>query len=237
MRAVHTLLDWLFPPRCAGCGALGAPWCAACDGRARRLVEPLCACCGLPLAAGAQCAACKANHYRFDAARSWAVYDGELRQALLSLKRRRNPGLADALAGKLAGLLEEQGWQVDLVATVPLDRARLARRGFNQAALLAESLAAAAGLRFTPGALVQPQAARPQHELSAAQRWRNLQGSFVADRREVLGTRVLLVDDIMTTGATLDAAATALQEAGAHTVHALTVARSLFDGRRADLVR
>ncbi len=232
------MLDWLFPARCLGCGALGGPWCPVCDGHTQWLSEPLCAHCGLPSATEtSSCQACRANHYRFTAARSLAVYAGELRQALLAFKRQQNTALGQVFAAKLERLYRQQNWQADLVLPVPLDAQREAQRGFNQAGLLAASLAQGLGLPFPTGALRRRPGAQVQHRLTAEQRWQNLQGTFVADKQAILGTQVLLVDDIMTTGATAQASSVALLEAGAAQVYVLTVGRSLFQEHQASLVR
>lgn len=232
------MLDWLFPPRCLGCGALGGPWCSACDQRTHWLRAPLCAHCGLPSAEqAASCEACRVNHYRFTAARSLAPYAAELRQALLAFKRQQNMALAQIFAAKLQLLYQQQAWQADLVLPVPLDAQREAQRGFNQAGLLAGPLAQGLGLPLPAGALRRKPGAKVQHRLTAAQRWQNLQGTFVTDKQAILGTHVLLVDDIMTTGATAQAISLALLEAGAAQVYVLTVGRSLFQDHQANLVR
>ncbi|MEX2161915.1 MAG: ComF family protein [Anaerolineales bacterium] len=223
-------LDWLLPPRCAGCGQLGAVWCALCAGRAVRIEGSSCPICGLPLGKERQCGACSANQYQFVSARSWAAYRGELRHAILSMKHRRNAALGVAFAKHLMEAFCGQAWQIDLVIPIPLGARRHRERGFNQAELLARPFAEAAGLQLAAGVLVRLHETLPQFELSASERWKNLHGSFLADPAPLKGKSVLLVDDIMTTGATLDSAAQALNKAGARSVYALTLARALFEG-------
>lgn len=237
-KAGTTLLDWLFPPRCAGCGALGGPWCPACDGATRWLQAPLCAGCGLPLAADQRtCGRCRRQPFAFAAGRALGPYEGRLRQAVLTLKRQPNHALAAVFAEKWLPVLQAEAWAVELVVPVPLTPARQAQRGFNQAGLLAEALAARRRLPSLASALRRHPGGRVQHELPAAQRWDNLQGTYVADKQAILGTQVLLVDDIMTTGATAQAASEALLQAGARQVYVLTVARTLLQTDEAHLVR
>ena len=220
-------LDLLFPPRCAGCGALGEAWCAKCHASVRRIAEPLCQRCGLPAAHAADCPACANHSFSFDASRSWGVYTTELRQAILSLKHRENAGLGAVFARFLYRVLAAHDWPVDVLIPIPLGPHRLLQRGYNQSALLARPLGELAGLHYAERALLRRHDTLPQFELNAAERWTNLQGVFVADPAPLAGLSVLLVDDIMTTGATLDSAARALREAGAKGVYGLTLARAL----------
>ena len=228
-RGSQTILNWLFPPRCAGCGSLGTVWCSQCDAKTRKITTPLCSKCGLT-GHRDRCPACTMNEYAFSAARSWAAYSGELRRAILGLKHRRNEALGEEFAKRLLGILGSQDWGIDIVIPIPLEKERLLQRGFNQADLLARPLAEATSLVYSPGALRRTRSTLPQFELGASERWENLRSSFEAESSAVNGKKVLLVDDIMTTGATLDAAAIALRESGAMDVYGLTLARSLFEG-------
>jgi ComF family protein len=178
-----------------------------------------------------ECPACRANHYAFTAARSWAIYKGELRRAILSLKHRRNTALGLALSENLATLFAQLDWHVDMVIPIPLSAKKKNHRGYNQVDLMAVPFAVAAKLPLVGELLVRRHETLPQFELSATERWANLRDSFAAKRSaQLLGMRVLLVDDIMTSGATLDAAAQALRDAGVQEVYCLTLARALFEG-------
>jgi ComF family protein len=223
------VLDWLLPPQCAGCGRLGKAWCDECSGKVRLIAEPICPKCGLPMLDDRSCVACRAHDYAFDAARAWAVYRTELRRAILSLKRRQNKALGRQLALHLCRQYHLQGWKADLVIAIPLATSRQRQRGYNQVDLLGRPTAAMLGLRYVEGALVRSHETEPQFRLNVAQRWENLHGAFQADPAPLRGVAVLLVDDIMTTGATLDAAAEALKSAGARQVFALTLTRALFE--------
>jgi ComF family protein len=229
--AVRTIyaqaLDWLFPPRCAGCKRLGAHWCAECQAGSRRILEPFCRTCGFPLELDQECPICKHERFAFDAARSWARYEGNLRQAILSLKHRRNELLASQLSQALTGLVDED-WHVDMIVPVPLASERLTQRGYNQTDLLAAGLGGSLSLPVARHALMRQHETLPQVGLDPKQRRKNLRGAFIASDL-VAAKNIVVLDDIMTTGATLDAAAHALKKGGAERVYALSLARTMLE--------
>ena len=242
MRAwVEAALDLVFPACCPVCDAtLGAgrrdPLCGACWDGIVRIAPPVCARCGVPLQVGGrgepgalldvgfECAQCGAAPPVFDWARAAGVYTGALRDAVQRFKFGRRP----ALARPLAALVLEQCAAAVLpgavLVPVPLARARERERGFNQAALLAERVARALGAPLRPRWLARPRATAPQTALSAAERRVNVSGAFVASP-SAAGADVVLVDDVLTTGATAAECARALRAAGARSVGVLTVAR------------
>jgi ComF family protein len=236
-------LDLVYPARCPVCSAaLGPgrrdPLCGACWGSFIRIVPPYCGCCGLPrftLAPGGhredsdrgRCAACAAHPPPFDYARTAALYTGGLRDALHDLKfaRRR------ALARPLGDLLAEQCAadvppDADALVPVPLAPGREAERGFNQARLLADRLAASLARPVRAGWLTRIRGTGPQTDLTAAQRVENVRGAFRA-KAAVAGHHLVVVDDILTTGATVAECARALRAAGARAVGVLAVARAV----------
>lgn len=222
-------MDWLFPPRCAGCGRLGDVWCQSCRGQVDLIREPYCDLCGSPKPKESRCSNCASWEYNFDAARAWGRYAGVLRKAILNFKHRQNIRLGEELAKGMAEVLAAQSWKIDLLIPVPLAAHRLTERGYNQADLLAQPLAAACGIRYAGSILSRRHETVKQFELHAAQRWENLLGAFHVEGTPLQGENVLLMDDIMTTGATLNAAALALKKGGAGRVYALTLAKTLFD--------
>jgi ComF family protein len=155
------------------------------------------------------------------------VFEGPIRHALHEIKYRRNVALGDALAQHFAEYVDTLGWPVDLVVPVPLGKARLKERGYNQVGLMAMPLAAINHRRYVPRALVRSRETKSQVGLTAAERKENVSGAFQADAALVSGTDVLLMDDVATTGATISACAAALLDAGARSVFALTLARAL----------
>ncbi len=220
------MLDWIYPPLCAGCGAPGARWCPDCHQQAPRVPQAVCPVCGEPRRDGQICATCRISPPAFDAARAWGLHDGSVRHALHRLKYRRDLSLGDALAAEMISLVCSQDWQPQLVVPVPLGKARLKERGYNQAALLARPIALALGIDYLPQSLQRKRETRSQVGLMRHERQRNMRGAFQANETWVAGKNVLLVDDVMTTGATMNAAAVALKQAGACCVWAISFARA-----------
>lgn len=184
----------------------------------------------LALDAEGECAACVREPRPWGALRSYGPYGGVLRRLIHLLKYEGMEPLGATLGRRLAEPAGELA-PYDVVAPVPLHRSRRLERGFNQAELLGRGLARAAGGRLEPGLLARRRATQPQAGLTAAERRTNLRGSFYAPRREaVRGRKILLIDDVTTTGATLEACARALQRAGAASVVALTLARADLEG-------
>ena len=223
-----TALDWLYPPACGGCGQPGARWCPTCQNTIHLLHPPLCPHCGQSLINDQPCYGCPPGGYHFQALRAYAEFNGPLRSAVHRLKYKGDLPLGEVLARPLAGLLHSLGWEVELVVPVPLGVARAQERGYNQAALLAFPLAMACGLPYRPKALRKTRQTRTQVGLSRTARRENVAGAFQADSHTVLGRSILVVDDVATSGATLDACAAALLGAGASAVYALTLARAVF---------
>jgi len=217
------LLDLLYPPRCAACGEpCGAgPFCPACR-EALEPVPPGCLRCGLP-GPGPRCGACHAAPPAFDAVLAGGLYGGPLADAVRALKYGGRPAVARPLGRWLAGRVTLP--QGAAIVAVPLARGRRLRRGYDQAALLAGALAREAGAPRLRAVLRRVRDTPAQVGRSRADRARNVAGAFVA-ARAVAGLDLVLVDDVVTTGATADAAAAALKRAGARSVTVVTLARA-----------
>jgi ComF family protein len=168
--------------------------------------------------------------YAFDFARSFGAYTPRLSHAILLLKYGNVAPLGAWFARRLAGLVERQpqDFAADAVVPVPLDRGRLRERGYNQAELIAKPLARLLGIPFRSYLLVRTQPRPNQLRLTQRERWETVRGAYAMHKMaQVDKLRVLLVDDVFTTGATLDACSRALKGAGAARVVGLTVARAL----------
>ena len=191
------------------------------------LAPPACAACDAPVEANvAFCLPCAATVDRLPAARPFAAFGfgGAVHAAVVRFKYGGRSDLARPLGSLLLGAAEAAGLSADLVVPVPLHPARLADRGFNQAALLARSVARSCGT-FSP-ALRRIAVRQRQASLGRAERLENLEGAFVAHPR-VRGRSVIVVDDVWTTGATLGACEAALAAAGAAAVTPIALARTL----------
>jgi ComF family protein len=216
------LLDLLYPPRCAACGEPGEPFCAPC---ADALLPPGQGCprCGRPGRATA-CGACLAGPPAFEAVQAGGLYGGPLADAIHALKYGDRPALARPLGRWLASRVRLPPGA--LVVAVPLGRRRRLARGYDQAGRLAEQVARAGGATCLQGALRRVRETPPQVGRSRATRAANVAGAFAADPRRVAGRELVLVDDVVTTGATADAAARALLAAGASRVTVVALARA-----------
>lgn len=159
--------------------------------------------------------------------RSWAVFDTPVQNALHTLKYRRNMGIGDALARQMVDFVRSLQWDVDMLIPIPLGKKRLKERGYNQVALVARPLAHELGLPYAPHGLWKSRETRSQVGLNVSQRRENVSKAYQAEVKVVNGKSVLLMDDVATTGSTVQSSAEALLSAGARKVYAVTIARAL----------
>lgn len=219
-------LSLLFPPRCVGCRRTGAWLCVECLDQIPLVEPPFCARCGDRVVADGLCARCQSSPLQIERIRSAAYFEGVLRKAMHGFKYRRRTALTGPLGGLMAACWAQHSMPVDVIVPVPLHAARLRQRGYNQAALLAREMARRVGLVVDERTLVRQRATAPQIKLDARQRKDNVRDAFYCSSNALAGRRVLLIDDVCTTGATLEACAVALYEGGARSVQALTLARA-----------
>jgi len=161
------------------------------------------------------------------AIRSWAVFEGPVRKALHRVKYSRDLALAETLAREMFHVTQDQGWDLDLIVPVPLSKKRLRERGFNQAVLLARPLAWRMSIPSNSKALRRIRDTLSQVGLNVEQRRDNVSEAFVASSKQVAGKNILLVDDVATSGSTLNACANALWNAQAKNVYGLTLTRAV----------
>ena len=221
--AATALLDLLYPPACTGCGArqpdARAPLCPRCLARIERPTPEATAALIARLPEAEAALAGTFALWLFDA-------DGAVQRLQHRLKYGNRPRLGLPLGRLIGRGYRAAGFPVpDLVVPVPLHRLRRYERGYNQSTFLAHGAAASLGADFQEDVLARRRATRSQTRLSRRRRWQNVEGAFaVVTPEAVAGRRLLLIDDVLTTGATLAAAAVALRQAGAASVHAATLA-------------
>lgn len=234
-RLVRTVLDAVLPPRCLKCGdILGGDngLCAACWQRLAWLGPPCCTGCGQPFpfdaGAGTLCGQCLQRPPAFARARAVFRYDEQSRDLILGFKNADRTESAPTFARWMARAGTELLAEAELIVPVPLHWTRLAVRRFNQAALLAHALGKLAERPVEPRALQRPRPTVSQGRFGRLGRFRNVKGAMTVPERlrpRIAGRRILLVDDVITTGATAETAAKALISAGAAGVDVLAMAK------------
>ena len=224
-RSLISLTDLLFPPRCVSCGANGAWLCAACLQKTRWILPPYCPRCGLPLAHGKSCA-CTGKASNLTLWRSAAWHVPPLQDAVHAVKYEGVRVLAEPLGEVLATCYRQAQLQPDIIVPVPLHRERQRERGYNQSELLARALSKRVQVQVRTDILARAVRTRSQVGLSAEERQANVAGAFICRGDAAEGRSILLIDDVMTTGATLESCAQALLSSGATRVSALTLTRA-----------
>lgn len=219
------LLDLVLPPRCGGCRAPGAWLCQACRARIRRPSEPLCRRCGRELEfVRAECG-CRRRLPALAGLRAACLYEGPLERAVHRFKYEGWRSLDVPLAGLMADLAAVELVPGGLLVAVPLHPRRQRGRGYNQAELLARQLRRRFGLRAPPGRLRRLRDTPPQVGQDRLRRQANVEGAFAWEGQDLGREPVVLVDDVATTGATLNACAQALRAAGSGAVTGFSLAR------------
>ena len=237
---LRRLINLILPPRCIGCGCILSHTnglCSDCFNKIRFISAPMCQCCGrpfdgekdVPFGKKLLCAECvKKKKHLFKMQRSAFFYDDDSKKLILDFKFYDKTSSAETLANLLytagADIWREKP---DVLIPVPLHRKRLLERRYNQSALLVRQLSRKTAVKEDCLSLIRTQNTIPQAQLSGTARRHNLRSAFVVKYPEhIKGKKVVLVDDVKTTGATLEECAKALLAAGVQQIYALTVART-----------
>ena len=221
-------LDWLYPPNCGGCGSPGIRWCKNCTQNTREINPPICPICGNPNINNQPCKRCQVLRPRYTSLRSYTVFTGSIREAIHRLKYKRDIGLGEALSRPMITSIQKLNWSLNIITSVPLGLVRLNERGYNQATLLARPIALYLNIPFSSKVLFRTRETRTQVGLTVTERQENMEGAFIARHELVNGKNVLVVDDVATSGATLNACAKALKDEGASNVYGFSLARAVF---------
>ena len=224
-QASDLTLEFLFPPVCPGCGRLGYPICPHCRAAIVSIPGSDCRICNRQLDVADICGRCNAQNHSLERVYAAAVYSGPVRDAIARFKYNNHRFLADALGELLARRIRGESLDSFRVAPVPLHRNRRKSRGYNQSELLGRCVSERLGLRYEPNGLERVRDTNPQVGRNFKERLANVKGAFGAGSASLDGKDVLLVDDLSTTGATLEACAKAARNAGASSVRAAVVAR------------
>lgn len=221
-------VDSFFPRRCVGCGKVGGFLCSECLGKLPRLLPPLCPNCGRPQASGIVCPDCRQRQTEIDGIRSLFSFDEVIRKAIHELKYRNLKAISPRLAELLADYLRSNPLPGEALVGVSLHPRRLRERGYNQSSLLARELGRRIDLPVIEDCLIRVKQAQPQvRAVDVEERRRNVAGAFVCRDEKVSGKQIILIDDVCTSGATLESCAAALKNRGAASVWGLTLAREI----------
>lgn len=221
-------LDLFFPQCCVGCGKEGDLICRFCRQSLLPITPPVCPRCGRPQPGGILCPSCVDGQAEIDGIRSPFKFDGVMRQAIHELKYRNIRALAVPLANLLKDYLITNPVPGEVLVPVPLHRNRLRERGYNQSSLLARELSHLTDLPLVENCLTRWQETPPQaRTASVSERQSNVASAFTCADESLRGKQVLLIDDVATSGATLNACARSLKSAGAASVWGLVMAREI----------
>jgi ComF family protein len=229
-KLIELAVDSFFPRRCVGCGKGGGFLCPECHGKLPRLGPPLCPHCGRPQASGIVCPSCWQRKTEIDGIRSLFRFDAVIRTAIHELKYRNLKAISPCLAELLADYVRSNPLPGEALVSVPLHPRRLRERGYNQSSLLARELSRRIDLPVIEDCLIRVKQAQPQvRAVDVEERRRNVADAFVCRDENVRGKRIILIDDVCTSGATLESCAAALKNEGATSVWGLTLAREIYN--------
>lgn len=226
-RASTLALDYVFPPVCLGCGEIGEHWCQSCEDSLVPLPENNCDICGIYVEDHGLCTRCSGERPFYDSSASLGIYRTELAHALVTLKYQKNLAIGIYYVARLSEILIGQGWQIDFIVPLPLAKERLLERGYNQVEIFSKVLSIYSGIAHGNTWLRRSKNTNKQVGLSIEERKANMLNAFSAEAGLIEGKSILLMDDVMTTGASVNSASKELKRVGAKSVHVLSIARAL----------
>ncbi|MEM7033581.1 MAG: ComF family protein [Chloroflexota bacterium] len=226
---INPFLDFLYPANCVECQSAGTLLCEDCKQRLVFIEDPICRICGYPTLASKTCKACESYTIsQLDSARSVVLYqDTIITTAIHHFKYNNKQALGRELAHLLAEYYNRHQPQIDVIVPVPLHKTRQKTRGYNQSTILAKHLSNLINKPVDLKTLRRKRATDQQISLSPGERQKNVAGAFTTISTQLAKATILLIDDVFTTGATLNACASALKQGQTSEVHGLTVARAL----------
>ncbi len=219
-------IDLVYLPECVCCGKIGYRCCPDCWDKRVLYSNDICQKCGKPSPQKTICIECTSTSSPLSKIRSLGEYDGILHDFIIALKYYRNIGLAEMLLPDLRQVIENAQFNFDMIVPVPLNKIRQRQRGYNQVAVWGKLLSESLKIPLSMHVLKRERNTASQVNLSAEKRMKNVLGAFSANPDRINGKNILLLDDVITTGATLNECAAMLKEGGAEQIFALTIARS-----------
>ncbi len=223
------VIDLFFPRSCVGCGKVGDFICLKCAKKLSRLLPPVCQRCGKPESSGMYCRGCWGTHNHLDMIRSVFVFEGIIRRAVLEFKYRNLRSIAACLSQYMADYFVEHEMAADFLMPVPMHEKRLKRRGYNQSELLAGQISEMVSVPLRADLVKRVKDNKPQVRTSCAdERWSNMRDAFTCTSSEVSGKDIIIIDDVCTSGATLEACAAAIKSMGANKISGFTLAREIY---------
>lgn len=221
-------IDFFYPRYCVGCGKIGSFLCVDCTKTLPRILPPACQKCGKPETTGIYCAVCWGNQLTIDSIRSPFRFEGVIRKAIHAFKYDNLRAICTDLALLMYDYFQDSDLSCDVIVPVPLHPHRMRYRGYNQSALLARELSRLARLKVADNWLRRNKDSMPQARTATVEeRKANTIDAFVCQNEKNVDKRVLLIDDVCTSGATLEACAVALKADGVELVYGLTLAREV----------
>jgi ComF family protein len=222
------LVDFFFPSRCLGCGRWGDLICEKCFLDLPRIVPPICSKCGRPESSGGLCPGCWSTPPSIDGIRSVFRFEGVVRKAIHQLKYYDLKTISKDLAKILYDYITFNKLEYEVIVPVPLHKKRLRHRGYNQSLLIARELGKLTNNDVLTDVLVRVKEGVSQARTTGVQqRMKNVKDAFSYQGYSAMNRKVILIDDVCTSGATLESCAEALKSAGAETVWGLTIAREI----------